>query len=47
MDDWPTLRLPKPSTVTGAQKRRLTLLYTAKDPECNNAVVLESFLADK
>ncbi len=33
--------------VKRARKRRVTLLYAAKDPERNNAVVLKSFLADK
>ena len=30
-----------------AQKGRVTLLYAAKDPQRNNAVVLKSFLAEK
>ncbi|MGH8647339.1 MAG: DUF488 domain-containing protein [Gammaproteobacteria bacterium] len=33
--------------IKRARKRRVTLLYAAKDPERNNAVVLQSFLADK
>jgi uncharacterized protein YeaO (DUF488 family) len=30
-----------------ARKGRVTLLYAAKDPQRNNAVVLRSFLAEK
>jgi uncharacterized protein YeaO (DUF488 family) len=30
-----------------ARKGRVTLLYAAKDPQRNNAVVLKSFLTDK
>jgi uncharacterized protein YeaO (DUF488 family) len=41
----------KPDDVAGlldlARKERLTLLYAARDPECNHAVVLREYLLSR